>query len=92
MPLDFYHQTLRRLGLLLKRNDRRLEAVPYWQQWAATSLDDVEPFEELAKHYEWHERDLSAALLWTEQALALLNNHSLQLTIGSAPTVRTPPG
>ena len=73
MPLDYYHQALRRLGLLLKKSDRRREAVPYWQQWAATTLDDVEPYEELAKHYEWYERDLSTAVLWTERALELLN-------------------
>jgi len=76
MPLDLYHQSLRRLGLLLKRNGRRSEAIPFWQQWAATSLEDVEPFEELSKHYEWHEHDLSTAVLWAERALELMNNFS----------------
>ncbi len=78
LPLEFYHQTLHRLGLLLKRNGRRHEAVPFWQQWASTSLDDIEAFEELAKYYEWHERDLTAAVDWTEQALNLINNYSSQ--------------
>ena len=72
LPLDFYHQSLQQLGLLLKRDGRRQEAVPIWQQWAATSLEAIDAHVELAKHYEWHERDLNTAVLWTERALTLL--------------------
>jgi uncharacterized protein YprB with RNaseH-like and TPR domain len=72
LPLDFYHQSLQQLGLLLKRDGRRQEAVLIWQQWAATSLTTIDGHVELAKHYEWHERDLNTAVLWTERALALL--------------------
>ncbi len=76
LPLEYYHQVLRRLALLLKRNDRRQEALPYWQQWAATSFDSVEAFEELAKYYEWHANDLTLALTWTERGLELLKRSS----------------
>lgn len=81
LPLDFYHLTLQQLGELLKRNGRRQEAVPIWQQWAATSLESIDAHVELAKHYEWHERDLQTAVLWTERALALLASWPRRNTI-----------
>ncbi len=71
LPLDFFQQNLHQLGLLLKRNGRRAEAVPMWQQIASTSFDDVNAHIELAKFYEWHEPNLAQAILWTEQALKL---------------------
>jgi uncharacterized protein YprB with RNaseH-like and TPR domain len=81
LPLDFYHLTLQQLGELLKRDGRRQEAVPIWQQWAATSLETIDAHVELAKHYEWHERDLQTAVLWTERALALLASWPRRNTI-----------
>jgi len=74
LPLEFYHLTLQRLGQLLKRDGRRREAVPIWQQWAATSLDDISAHVELAKHYEWQERELETAILWTDRALKLVGS------------------
>ncbi len=71
LSLEFYHQALQRLGGLLKRNGRRDEAVSLWQQWAATSYESVEAHIELAKHFEWHVRDLPQALYWTEAAIQL---------------------
>jgi tetratricopeptide (TPR) repeat protein len=76
LPLETYHKALAELGALLKRHDRRAEAVPYWQQIAATSFGSVDAHVELAKFYEWHEPDLAAAIGWTEQALALCQNGS----------------
>jgi len=73
LPLELYQKALKHLGALLKRDNRRHEAVPVWQQWAATSLDDVEAHVELAKHFEWQERDLGKAKLWTARALSLAN-------------------
>lgn len=57
---------LQRLGWLLKRQERRAEAVAVWHDWI-TSVPgpDVTPYEELAKHHEWHELDLPAARKWT---------------------------
>lgn len=71
METDHYQEALLRLGLLLKRSDRREEALIVWQQAAATSFEDVTAHIELAKHYEWQEGDLPRALAWTEQALQL---------------------
>ena len=71
LPLETFHQALAELAVLLKRQDRRAEALPYWQQIAATSFDDVSAHLELAMHYEWQEQNLIAATTWTERALAL---------------------
>lgn len=72
LPLDLYQQSLHRLALLLKRTDRRDEAIPLWQQIAATSYDDISAHIELAKHYEWHAHDLPQAERWTKAALDLI--------------------
>ena len=76
LPLDTFHQALTELAALLKRQDRRAEAVPYWQQIAATSFDDIGAHLELAMYYEWQEQNLPAAATWTEQALALSQSWS----------------
>lgn len=73
VSLAQYHQTLHELANLLKRNGRRPEALPLWQQIAATTFDDVTAHVELAMHYEWQEKDIATAIRWTEQALTLLN-------------------
>ncbi len=72
LELEPYQEALWRLAMLYKQSDRRNEAVPYWQQLAVISMDSVDAHVELAKFYEWHEIDLSKAILWTEQALALV--------------------
>lgn len=72
LPFELYHQGLQRLAALLKAAGRRDEAVIVWQQIAHTSTDDIVAHVELAKHYEWHEGDTAAALIWTERALALV--------------------
>ncbi len=58
----------RRLGLILKRQERYDEAVLAWELLAATETDVVAHVE-LAKHYEWRARDLAIALKWTRAAL-----------------------
>ena len=55
---------------LLKRLDRREEAVALWECLADLRLD-VDGHEELAKHYEWHAADLAEAMRWTEAGIAL---------------------
>ncbi len=67
---------MRDLAYLLKRQDRRTEALSWWQQLAKTA-GAVYACEELAKHYEWHGQDLEQAVAWTRRAIAL--------TEGSAP-------
>lgn len=68
-----YQDALTHLAYLLKRSERREEAVVVWQQIAATTFDDVTAHVELAKHFEWHDGDLEQALLWTERALSLVD-------------------
>lgn len=74
LPLELYHANLHRLGLLLKRDGRYPEALPIWQQIAATSFDDVSAHVELAKYYEWQTQELPLAAQWTEQAVALVQS------------------
>ncbi len=62
---------MRDLAYLLKRQERREEALPWWQQLVETA-GAVYACEELAKHYEWHDADLVQARAWTERALALV--------------------
>ncbi len=72
LPTDFYHRALYELAGLLKQQERRPEAVQVWQQIAATSFEDVSAHVELAKHYEWHEREIAAAIQWTTMAMSLV--------------------
>ncbi|GAB4564570.1 MAG: metal-dependent exonucleaseMrfB [Anaerolineae bacterium] len=60
------------LGHLLKRQERWDDAVAVWARWADDGpTADVEPYEELAKYYEWHAKDLDQALRWTDRACHL---------------------
>lgn len=72
LPLSVYHEALYRLAEHMKRNGRRPEAINLWQQIAATTFTDVIAHIELAKHYEWHEQNLSLALQWTKGAIDLI--------------------
>jgi uncharacterized protein YprB with RNaseH-like and TPR domain len=73
------------LGMLLRKMDRRKEAVSLWQQ----IIEDYDsgPLAplvqsatiELAKYYEWHERDLSLARRWTIEARTLSNREGTNL-------------
>lgn len=59
---------MRDLGYLLKRQGRRAEALFWWQR-LVEAAGAVYACEELAKHYEWHDEDLSQATAWTRQAI-----------------------
>ena len=61
---------MRDLAYLLKRQERREEALPWWQELVESEAA-VYACEELAKHFEWHDEDLSQAVAWTEQGIAL---------------------
>ena len=62
------------LGYLLRRTDRREEAIQQWQRIA--KVDAVGPegpfvvnaYIELAKHFEWRQRDINTARQWTIKA------------------------
>ena len=62
---------MRDLAYLLKRQERREEALPWWQE-LVESESAVYACEELAKHYEWHDGDLSQAITWTERGIVLV--------------------
>ena len=61
---------MRDLAYLLKREERRQEALPWWRRLVETA-GAVYACEELAKHYEWHDGDMAQAIAWTEQGIAL---------------------
>ena len=52
--------TRARLARMLKAQKRHADATPHWQALADT--DSVDALIELAKHYEWRERDMPQAL------------------------------
>ena len=62
---------MRDLAVLLKRQDRRQEALAWWEQ-LVEDHGAVYACEELAKHFEWQDADLPRAVTWTERALALV--------------------
>jgi len=68
LPATSRATALVRLGALLKRQDRRSEAVVAWEQLAQASEWDVTAHVELAKHWEWHAGDLGQAIVWTQAA------------------------
>jgi uncharacterized protein YprB with RNaseH-like and TPR domain len=61
---------MRDLAYLLKRQERREEALPWWQRLVDTA-GAVYACEELAKHYEWQDEDLGQAEGWTGRGIAL---------------------
>ncbi len=61
---------MRDLAYLLKRQDRRDEALGWWQQ-LAESEGAVYACEELAKHEEWQRQDLTGAIAWTRRGIEL---------------------
>jgi len=73
-PLDDTDRTkaMRNLSFLLKRQGRRAEAAALWEEWiSSVPGDDLTPYIELAKHHEWHTKDLATARGWTAWALQI---------------------
>lgn len=71
--VDNRREALAGLARLLKRSERRQEALPLWEYLADLKLDTL-GHEELAKHYEWHEIDLSHALQWADRGIDLASS------------------
>jgi uncharacterized protein YprB with RNaseH-like and TPR domain len=61
---------LRSLAFLMKRSGRRAAAFSYWQQMVLETPQDILPYVELAKYFEWHVRDYTMAAEWAGFALA----------------------
>lgn len=72
LPEDQRSIALHRLAAFLKRANRRVEALPLWEQLADLMRYDPSPCVELAKYFEWHARCLQPAVDWTERALGAL--------------------
>jgi len=73
LPSEVREKTLGSLALLLKRQERREEAAHLWRLWSEeASTDPLTPLIELAKHHEWHAKDLPSAREWTQEALRRL--------------------
>jgi len=61
-----------RLGVILKREGRRDEAVRVWEALSESKTwPGIQACVDLAKHYEWHTPNLERALAWTREALAI---------------------
>jgi uncharacterized protein YprB with RNaseH-like and TPR domain len=67
---DVHEAAMRELAYLLKRQERRREALAWWEA-LVKDAGAAYACEELAKHYEWHDVDLPQALAWTERGLVL---------------------
>jgi len=75
LPQDVYNDTLLRLSLLHKHNNNYGAAIPLWEQ--AASHRRIYAYEELAKFFEHHARNLELALKWTVEALEYIDSASL---------------
>ncbi len=72
---ETHHAAALRLATLYKQLERRAEAVPLWE--AVTDQPEISAIDacvELAKHFEWHARDLPHAVHWTQHALKLADD------------------
>lgn len=70
LPESLYWDTLYRHSFLLKRNNHWEAALALWEK--AAKAGKLYAFEELAKYYEHHAKDLQNAKDSTERALSLL--------------------
>ncbi len=69
---------LHRLGLLLKRLDRREEAVRVWEALSdSNTWEGIAACVELAKHYEWREVNVDRAIVWTREAISIAGEPSV---------------
>lgn len=76
LPVDQKPILFSRFADLLKRLDRKAEALPLWQKWADLAEDDPEPCLEIAKYYEWDAKDIDQAKDWAARALLCVTHWS----------------
>ncbi|MBI4769889.1 MAG: ribonuclease H-like domain-containing protein, partial [Chloroflexi bacterium] len=73
LPTPDRAAALGRLAALLKRGNRRAQAVPLWESLAALAPDDPAPCVELAMYHEWETGDpYGRAVEWTVAGLLAL--------------------
>jgi uncharacterized protein YprB with RNaseH-like and TPR domain len=69
LPAPHAHRAARRLSALYKRAGQRADAAALWQSMLQRGEQPpLEAYIELAKHYEWVERDYAGALRVAEEA------------------------
>jgi len=73
LPVELQRRAMTELGFLLKRQGRGAEAEALWQEMVAVE-DSLLALEELAKFYEWQQKDFEKARTCTEYALKILKN------------------
>jgi uncharacterized protein len=66
LPSDLYWDTVFRLSLLLKRKGEWDSAISFWK--GAAQANQWYAFEELAKYYEHHAKEIASAQAWVLQA------------------------
>ncbi len=71
LPPDLHRFGLTQLACLLKRQQRWAEAEARWQELVAFD-DNLSALEELAKYYEWREKDFRKAMTCIDYAQKLL--------------------
>ena len=72
LPPDVRRRAMTELAFLLKRQGRGTAAESLWQELVAAE-DSLLALEELAKFYEWQQKDIEKARVCTEYALKILN-------------------
>lgn len=66
---------LHRLGHLLKRTERRMDAVRIWESLSESRTHQgVEACVELAKYYEWHDVNIERAVVWTREGIQIVRD------------------
>lgn len=70
LPQALFWDTLERFSFLLKRKGDWPSAIVLWEQ--AAQANQMYAFEELAKYYEHHAKQLSVAREWTTRAIKVL--------------------
>jgi uncharacterized protein YprB with RNaseH-like and TPR domain len=70
LPAAERAHALEGLAALLKQKRTTREAAAFWEEWHTLAPEDPRPCVELAKYYEWREKDAARALAWAEQALS----------------------
>ena len=75
LPAKLYWDTLEKYSFLLKRQRDWDKAISLWEQ--AAQAAHLYAFEELAKYYEHHAKDLNLAHYWASQARLVLESRHL---------------
>lgn len=70
LPAHLQIALLQRMGAIHKSQQHFDQAILYWQK--AAIFEDIDSSIELAKYYEHTEANYTAALFWTETAIAFL--------------------